>query len=646
MRMQDLRFEIEGGTAQVLLPQGASVRELLAGAAGAAGVEGPIVGIRMGGRVLGVQEPLRESGAVSLVPIESADGLAIMRHSASHVMATAVKRLFPEARLAIGPAIEDGFYYDFDLPRPLQPEDLAAIEKEMSRIIRADERFERVEMASAEAAALFEKRGEPYKVEIISRIAEPAVTLYRNGDFVDLCRGPHLGSSGEVGPVRLLHTAGAYWEGDSRNRMLQRIYGTAWRTVEDLEAYLKRVEEAKQRDHRRLGVQLDLFSMQEEVGGGLVFWHPKGGMLRHLIENFWREEHLKRGYELVYTPHVARADLWHRTGHMDFYRENMYLLQIDEQDYVLKPMNCPGHILIYKSKRRSYRELPIRYAELGTVYRYERSGVLHGMLRVRGFTQDDAHIFCTPDQIVDEIVGCVELARFLAGSFGFKDIQTELSLRDPENREKYAGTDEEWALAESGLREALARVGLPYRVAEGEAVFYGPKIDMKLLDALGRPWQASTVQFDFNVPRRLDVTYIGADGREHPTVMVHRAMLGSLERFVGTLIEHHAGDFPLWIAPVQAVVMTVTDDNVPYARQVVARLKESGIRAELDDRNEKIGAKIRDAELAKTPYMLVVGRREAEAEKASVRSRRRGDEGSQPLREVVDRIVAEARERG
>ncbi len=642
--MHELRFEIEGSEAAQSLAPGSTVGELAERALGAERAR-PVIGARVGDRVFGLQEPLRESGTVRFIMAGTDEALPIMRHSASHIMATAVKRLFPEARLAIGPSIDDGFYYDFDLPRTLSPEDLATIEKEMATIVKEDRPFEREEMASAQALDFFRERGESYKTDLIERIGEPSVSLYRNGEFVDLCRGPHVPSAGRVGQFRLLHTAGAYWEGDSRNRMLQRIYGTAWRTREEVDAYLKRLEEARQRDHRRLGAQLDLFSVQEEVGGGLIFWHPKGAMLRHIIEGFWKEEHLKRGYQLVYTPHIARAELWHKTGHMDFYRENMYLLEIDQQDYVLKPMNCPGHILIYKAKRRSYRELPIRFAELGTVYRYEKSGVLHGMMRVRGFTQDDAHIFCTPEQIVDEVVECVRFGRYLAESFGFDNLQVDLSVRDPKNTTKYAGTDEEWRVAEAALAEALERVGLSYHVAEGEAVFYGPKIDVKLMDALGRPWQCTTVQFDFNVPRRLDVNYIGPDGKEHPTVMVHRALLGSLERFVGTLIEHHAGDFPLWIAPVQAVVLTVTDDNVPYARRVIERLKEAGVRAELDDRGEKIGAKIRDAELAKIPYMLVVGRREAEAEKVAVRSRRLGDEGAIPLAEAVDKIVAEAKAR-
>jgi len=636
--MQELRFEIEGRPEDVRLPAGDTVRDLLARLPGAESS----IGIRLGERLLGLQEPLREGGTVHLVAAGSDEALPLMRHSASHVMATAVKRIFPDAKLAIGPAIDDGFYYDFDLPRPLTPEDLSGIEAEMKKVARENVPFEREEMPSDRAAAFFRDRGEPYKVELIERIGEPTVSLYRSAEFVDLCRGPHVPSSKAIGAFRLMHTAGAYWEGDSRRPMLQRIYGTAWRTKQEVEDYLKRLEEAKLRDHRRLGRQLELFSIEEQVGGGLIFWHPKGAMLRHVIEQFWKEEHLKRGYQLVYTPHIARADLWHTTGHMSFYRENMYLLQIDEQDYVLKPMNCPGHILIYKSKRRSYRELPYRLAELGTVYRYEKSGVLHGMMRVRGFTQDDAHIFCAPDQIVDEVVECVKFGKYLAESFGFTKLKVDLSVRDPNNTEKYAGSTEEWVAAESALREALARVGLEYHVAEGEAVFYGPKIDVQLLDALGRPWQCMTVQFDFNLPRRLDVTYIGPDGKEHQAVMVHRALLGSLERFVGTLIEHHAGDFPVWLAPVQAVVLTVTDDNIPYARSVVEKLKEAGLRAELDDRGEKIGAKIRDAELAKIPYMLVVGRREAEAGKVAVRSRRQGDEGARPLGEVVDKIVAES----
>ena len=545
-----------------------------------------------------------------------------MRHSAAHVMAQAVQKLIPGAKLGIGPAIEDGFYYDFDLPRPLTPDDLRAIEAEMARIVKANLPFTSELMPKEEAKRFFAEHGQPYKVELIEDIPDEKVSVYRQGDFVDLCRGPHVASTGEIGPFRLLSIAGAYWRGDEKRPMLQRIYATAFPTQEELDSYLQRLEEAARRDHRRLGRDLDLYSVQEEVGAGLVLWHPKGARVRNIVENLWREEHYRRGYEIVYTPHIGRIDLWRTSGHLDWFTENMYQpIEVEGQQYMLKPMNCPFHIMIYKSRLHSYRELPIRLAELGTVYRYERSGVLHGMLRVRGFTQDDAHIFCRPDQLENELVGVIDLAQFMMETFGYREYEVELSVRDPNNLGKYAGADEVWNHAERALVDALERKGLAYHRAEGEAKFYGPAIDIKLKDALGRYWQGPTIQCDFNEPERFDVTYIGEDGAPHRVVMVHRTVLGAMERFIGGLIEHYAGAFPVWLAPVQAVVIPIADRHLEYAERVSAELTGEGLRVEVDSRREKVNYKIREAQLQKIPYMLVVGDKEVDSATVSVRLR-------------------------
>jgi len=560
-----------------------------------------------------------------------------LRHSTSHVMAEAVLKLFPEAKLGIGPAIENGFYYDFDLPRALTPEDLRAIEEEMRKIIKGNHPFIRKEISREEALELF--KDQPYKLELIQEMPEDEViTIYTQDTFTDLCKGPHIEHTGQI-PLdgfKLLSVAGAYWRGDERRPQLQRIYGTAWPTKEELEKYLAWLEEVERRDHRRLGKDLDLFSIHPELGAGLVLWHPKGGLIRYLIEEFWRQEHLKWGYEFVFTPHIGRSWLWETSGHLDFYRENMYSpMDIEGQDYYIKPMNCPFHIAIYKSRRRSYRELPLRWAELGTVYRYERSGVLHGLLRVRGFTQDDAHIFCTPEQIEDEILGCLDLTLHLLRAFGFHEYDIALSVRDPEHPEKYIGTDEMWEMAEGSLIKALEKRKLPYRREEGEAVFYGPKIDIKIKDALGRSWQCTTIQFDFNLPERFDLTYIGPDGKEHRPYMVHRALLGSMERFFGVLIEHYAGAFPVWLAPVQARLIPITDRHHEYAHQVAARLKEAGLRVDVDDGAERMQAKIRKAQLEKIPYMLIVGDREMAEGKVAVRLRTGEDLGPKPVEEFI-----------
>ncbi len=567
--------------------------------------------------------------------------LYAMRHTAAHVMAEAVMSLFPEAKLAIGPPIEDGFYYDFDLPRPLAPEDLREIERRMEEIARQDKPLVREELTREQARELF--KDQPYKLEILDEIAEgDTISIYRQGDWYDLCRGPHVESTGRIGHFKLLSVAGAYWRGDERRPMLQRIYGTAWPTQEELQDYLHRLQEAQRRDHRRLGRELDLFSIHEELGAGLIFWHPKGAMVRKLLEDFWRDEHLRRGYEFVYTPHIARDVLWQTSGHLDFYRQNMFPpMDVDGQNYLVKPMNCPFHITIFKTRIRSYKDLPLRWAELGTVYRYERSGVLHGLMRVRGFTQDDAHLFCRPDQIEDEILAILDLTTFILRSFGFDQYEVFLSTRP----DKYVGSLENWERATAALQRALERAGLPYEIDPGEGVFYGPKIDVKIRDVLGRSWQCSTVQVDFNLPERFDMEYVGDDGRPHRPIMIHRAIFGSIERFFGVLIEHYAGAFPFWLAPVQAVVIPIADRHLDYAREVALRLKDAGLRVQVDDGKERMNAKIRNAQLQKVPYMLIVGDREASEGTVSVRTRSGENRGSRPLEEVTANLLEENRSR-
>jgi len=563
--------------------------------------------------------------------------LEVIRHSAAHVMAEAVQSLFPEAKLAIGPAIEDGFYYDFDLPRPLTPDDLAEISRRMRESIRARRPFVREEVSRQEAMQIF--ADQPYKLELIRDLPpDETISIYRHGDFVDLCRGPHVSNTGDL-PAEafaLLHTAGAYWRGDEKRPMLQRIYGTIWNTQEELRAYLDRLEEIERRDHRRLGRELDLFSLHEEAGPGLVYWHPKGARVRTIIEDFWRARHYEGGYDILYTPHIGRSWLWETSGHLDFYREGMYApMEIDGQQYYIKPMNCPFHIMIYKSDVRSYRELPLRWAELGTVYRYERSGVLHGLLRVRGFTQDDAHIICTPEQIEDEILGVLRFSLRLWRDLGFEDVVAYLATRP----EKAVGEPERWEQALVSLRKALETERVPYGIDEGGGAFYGPKIDLKIKDALGREWQMTTIQFDFNEPERFDMSYTGADGEEHRPYMVHRALLGSLERFFGVLIEHYGGAFPVWMAPVQARLIPIADRHVAYAQQVGQRLKAAGLRVEIDDSGDRMNAKIRNAQLQKIPYMLVIGDREVETDSASVRLRTNENLGAMTVDAFLERIT-------
>jgi threonyl-tRNA synthetase len=565
-----------------------------------------------------------------------------MRHSAAHIMAEAVTEMFPDARIGIGPPIDTGFYYDFDLPRTLTLDDLPVIEEKMRNRIESDVPFEPSLITKDEARERF--ADQPYKLELIDEIPDEKVGLYQQGDFVDLCQGPHVERTGQVPEFKLMSVAGAYWRGDEKNPMLQRVYGALFDTTQELDEYLERIEEAAKRDHRRLGREMDLFSFHEEFGPGLVYWHPKGGKMRTLIEDFWRQEHFRAGYDIVFSPHIGKSTLWETSGHLNFYKENMYSpMDIDGQDYYVKPMNCPFHIQMYKSSLRSYRELPIRMAELGTVYRYERSGVLHGLLRVRGFTQDDAHIFCRPDQVKQEIERCVEFTRFFLGAFGFERFHVYLSTRDAAG--KYAGSLEDWGMATNVLRDVINDHALPYDVDEGGAVFYGPKIDIKMLDTLGREWQCTTIQFDFNLPERFDVSYIGEDGREHRPYMVHRALLGSMERFFGVLIEHYGGAFPLWLAPVQAIVIPISDRHLDYAQKVADQLRAADLRVDIDDRGERMQAKIRDAQLQKVPYMLVVGDREAEANAAAVRLRSGEDLKARPVEEIVHRMSQEVSQR-
>ncbi|MGB9716215.1 MAG: threonine--tRNA ligase [Thermodesulfovibrionales bacterium] len=533
-------------------------------------------------------------------------------------MAHAVKELFPEAKLAIGPATEDGFYYDFDIDKPFTPEDLKLIEKKMGDIIKQDNPFVKRIVSRKEAIELFRKLGEDYKVELLEEIQEDKVSLYEEGGFIDLCRGPHIDSTGQITAFKLLSTAGAYWRGNEKNKMLQRIYGTSFTDKKDLEKYLLFLEEVKKRDHRRLGKELDLFSISEDIGPGLIMWHPHGAIIRRAIEDFWLAEHYRADYKILYTPHIAKLQLWQKSGHLDFYSEYMYSpMKIEEIDYQIKPMNCPFHIYVYKSSLKSYRDLPLRYAELGTVYRYERSGVLHGLLRVRGFTQDDAHIFCREDQIEDEILGVLEFTIFILKTFGFEDYEIYLSTRP----EKYVGSIENWERSTNALIRALSIKGLSYEIDAGEGVFYGPKIDIKVKDSLNRPWQCSTIQVDFNIPERFDITYRGRDGKEHRPIMIHRALMGSLERFFGVLIEHYAGAFPVWLAPVQVEVLTISERHTDYAISIKERLKSEQIRTELNTENEKIGYKIRNATLRKIPYLVIIGDKEISEHKITVRKR-------------------------
>jgi threonyl-tRNA synthetase len=596
-----------------------------------------IVAARMNGQPIDLSRRLTEDGALSPISNQAPEALEMLRHSAAHLMAQAVKELFPQTQLAIGPAIEQGFYYDFSKEEPFTPEDLPRIEERMRTLSGQEVPIVRRELSREEAIQLFESREEPFKVELLRELEDQQVSLYSQGDFVDLCRGPHLASTGLIRYFKLTQVAGAYWRGDERKPMLQRIYGTAFYSEEALKTHLERLEEARRRDHRRLGRELDLFSIHDEVGPGLVIYHPKGALLRMILEDFEKKEHLRRGYEIVVGPQLLRAELWKKSGHFENYRELMYFTEIDGQGYGIKPMNCLSHMMIYKSRVRSYRDLPKRYFELGTVHRHEKSGVLHGLLRVRQFTQDDAHILCTPEQLQEEIRGVLHFVADVMGLFGF-EFEVEISTRP----EKSIGSDQDWERATGALKQALEANGLAYSISEGEGAFYGPKIDVKLRDALDRRWQCATIQCDFTLPERFDLTYTGADGERHRPVMIHRVILGALERFIGVLIEHYAGAFPVWLAPVQAVVFSITDRNIPFCRRVHSDLLQAGIRADLDIRNEKLGLKVREAQLQKIPYMLVVGDKEQEQEAVSPRTREGKNLGLWTLPRFIEKVSQES----
>ncbi len=595
------------------------------------------------GELADMDRVLDQDASISLITGKSPEALEIIRHSTSHLMAQAVKSLFPTAQVTIGPAVESGFYYDFDYERPFTTEDLVAIEKKMEELVKEGFPITRKLMDRDEAIGFFRDMGEEYKAEIIAEIpAGETISLYSQGDFIDLCRGPHLPSTGHIKAFKLLKVAGAYWRGDSNNKMLQRIYGTAFADKKALKAHLHMLAEAEKRDHRKIGREMDLFSIQEDAGGGLVFWHPMGARVRQTIEDYWKKSHTEAGYEFLYTPHIANIDLWQTSGHLDFYSESMFQpLKVDEQKYQIRPMNCPFHILIYKSELHSHRDFPMRWAELGTVYRYEMSGALHGLFRVRGFTQDDAHIFCREDQIEAEIRNILELTLNTLEAFGFDDFEIFLSTRP----EKSVGSDAIWDKATKALAAAIGHRGLDYVEDTGGGAFYGPKIDVKITDTIGRKWQCSTIQLDFNLPERFDITYVGEDGERHQPIMIHRALLGSLERFFGILIEHYAGRFPLWLAPVQAVVLTITEAHTDWAIEVRDRLRKAGIRAEADVRNEKVGYKIRGHALKKIPWMLIVGDKEQEEKSVSPRDKTGKNLGITPLDDVITSLVGEIEQR-
>ena len=630
--MNEIRIVLPDGSVSQC-NQGTTIKEIIA--SWKKEMLPSLVAAKLNNKPVDLSHPIEEPATILLINIEAKEGVEILRHSISHVMAQAVKDLFQGVQITIGPSIEEGFYYDFDYRENFTPEDLAKIEERMREIIAANHPFVRQEMSRQEAVFLFREKGETYKVELLNELPEDVktVSLYSQGGYVDLCRGPHIPSTGMIRAFKLLNLAGAYWRGDERNKMLQRIYGTGFATEKALAEYLHIVEEAKKRDHRKLGRELDLFQINDEAGPGLIIFHPKGARLRNIIEDWERKEHLKRGYEMVMGPQILKVDLWKRSGHFDHYRENMYFTEVENQVYGIKPMNCLSHMLIYKSKIRSYRDLPLRYFELGTVHRHEKTGVLHGLMRVRQFTQDDAHILCTPEQLNGEITAIADFVSYAMKVFGF-DYDVELSTRP----EKSIGSDEEWEMATAALERALKINKIEYEVNEGDGAFYGPKIDFKLKDALKRKWQCATIQCDFTLPDRFDLSYIGADGEKHRPVMLHRVILGAIERFMGVLIEHYAGAFPVWLSPVQAVLMTVTDKHIPYGERVYIELIEAGIRAERDFRNEKLGYKIREAQMQKVPYMLVIGDREMESNRVSPRERSGKDLGATGVNEFIQLI--------
>ena len=594
------------------------------------------------GDLTDLTKPLERDTRLRLLTDRDPEALQVYRHSSAHLMAAAVLELFPETKLGHGPATESGFFYDFYRPTPFTPEDLEKIEKKMQEIVQRNEPYAREFLPREEGLTRFKAEGDFMKCHFIEEFTQPdeKISLYKTGKFVDFCRGPHIPSTGKIKAFKLLNIAGAYWLGKEENPQLQRIYGTSFFSKKDLDEYMHKQEEAKRRDHRVLGKQLDLFSIQELAGPGLIFWHPKGGIIRKEMEDWMREEYLKRGYSLVHTPHVARRQLWQTSGHEGFYAENMFTpIELDDAEYRMKPMNCPFHILIYKDQLRSYRDLPVRLGELGTVYRYERSGVMHGLLRVRGFTQDDAHIFCTPQQIEGEVIGCIDFAKAVLDAYGFTEFQVELSGWDPNDRSHFVGSEELWEMAQNLLKKVLSERGIPYKFIPGEAAFYGPKIDIKLVDAIGRLWQLSTVQFDFNLPQRFELEYVGEDGQRHQPLMVHRALYGSVERFFGVLIEHYAGAFPLWLSPTQVEIVPIAERHVDYANKVRAELKTIGARVEVDARNEKMNAKIREHAMQKVPFILVVGDKEQESGQVNVRVRGQDKaEGSVATADFVARV--------
>jgi threonyl-tRNA synthetase len=633
--MKEINVTLPGGTVD-RYPAGKTAKEILSSWNEKA--LSSVVAVKMNGSLVDLSFPVEEDASIEPVDISSREGLAVIRHSISHIMAQAVQDIFDGVKVTIGPSIEDGFYYDFDYTETFTPEDLEKIEKRMGEIVSADHPFERRVVSRDEAVALFDEKGESYKVELINDLPDEVteVSLYRQGDFVDLCRGPHIPSTGMIKAFKLMNVAGAYWRGDENKKMLQRIYGTGFATPEEMTEYITLVEEAKKRDHRKLGRELDLFQVNEEAGPGLIIFHPKGALLRTIIEDWEKKEHLKRGYDIVMGPQILKGDLWKKSGHFDHYRDNMYFTEVDEQIYGIKPMNCLSHMLIYKSKIRSYRDLPLRYFELGTVHRHEKTGVLHGLMRARQFTQDDAHILCTPDQLNEEIRAIADFVAYAMHIFGF-EYEVELSTR-PENS---IGTDDDWELATNALNQALKDNKMEYDVNEGDGAFYGPKIDFKLKDALGRKWQCATIQCDFTLPERFDLSYVGPDGERHRPVMLHRVILGAIERFMGVLIEHYAGAFPLWLSPVQVSVLTVTDNHIPYGEKVYKELVDAGVRVDRDFRNEKLGYKIREGQMQKTPYLLVIGEREVES--VTVSPRQRGGKNLEALN--VQEFIAIVKEK-
>ncbi len=639
-KMAEISVSLQDGE-QIKVPAATTVRDAL-GQLVSNKLRKQVVAVYANDKAVDLTSLLDTDCVIRPITKESDEGLDILRHSTAHIMAKAVKDIFgKDIQVAIGPSIENGFYYDFLRDEPFSPDDFEAIEKRMGEIVKSRSSFIRKEIPYDEAKSDFERDGEKYKLEMLEDLQDEAISTYQVDDFIDLCRGPHLPDTSYIQAFKLLRVAGAYWRGDEKNDVLQRIYGTAFYDKKALKKHLNALEEAKKRDHRKLGKELELFTIQDQIGPGLILWQPKGSQLRRLIEDYWKDEHYRHGYELLYTPHIARQDLWKTSGHLDFYSENMYSpMSIDDVEYQLKPMNCPFHIGVYNSRKRSYREFPIRWCELGTVYRYGRAGALHGLLRVRGFTQDDAHIFCRPDQLEQEIFNILELNLLILKTFGFSEYDIYLSTRP----EKYVGSDEHWEQSTEALKQALEKKGLAYSLDPGEGVFYGPKIDIKIKDQLGRSWQCSTIQVDFNLPERFQVTYTGADNSDHQPIMIHRALMGSLERFIGILIEHYAGVFPLWFAPIQARLMNITDDQAEYGEEIFEQMRKNGVRIEKDLRNEKLNYKIREAQLAKIPYMLIIGDKEKQDGTVTVRLRNGKNLPAMPVSEFIEKVKEECQE--